>query len=80
MRIAVLDAGFVYVGRCTINDGFLIIEDARNIRQWGTTKGLGELRKGPTPKTILDEAGEVFVPISRVIHFLDVDEQAWGKK
>ena len=29
------------------------------IRRWGTTDGLGELRTGPMPNTIVDEYGDV---------------------
>lgn len=68
--IAVLDRGFVYVGKCSVNDGTLRIEDARNIRRWGTSKGLGELRKGPLPNTVLDRVGEVVAPERAVIHLI----------
>jgi hypothetical protein len=68
--IAVIDEGFVYQGEVTRDGDFYLISRARNIRRWGTTRGLGELRNGPTQDTILDEAGEVLVPAGRVIHFI----------
>ena len=40
-QIVVLDRGFVYVGKVTFQGDLLRIENARNIRGWGTTKGLG---------------------------------------
>jgi hypothetical protein len=59
-RIVVADRGWVFVGDCEDNeDGTVTIRNARNIRQWGTTKGLGELVDGPTAKTIHDSYGEV---------------------
>jgi len=59
-RIIVADRGWVFVGDCSDNDnGTVTIRNAKTIRRWGTTKGLGELANGPLPKTILDECGTV---------------------
>ena len=69
-QIAVLDRGFVYVGKCKIDGEFLHIENARNIRRWGTTKGLGELVNGPTASTVLDEVGKVVAPVRALIHLI----------
>lgn len=76
LQIVILDGGFVYVGNCVINEGFLLIDNARNLRLWGTKKGLGELRTGPTANTVVDDTGEILVPISRVIHFIKI-ERGW---
>jgi hypothetical protein len=47
-----------------------------NLRQWGTTKGLGELRDGPTDKTVADPWGLVTTePIIRV----DCTPGAWDE-
>jgi hypothetical protein len=71
-QIVVLDRGYVYVGKTTIEGEFVTIENAKNIRRWGTTKGLGELAKnGPTANTQLDEAGTVVAPLRAVIHFIE---------
>lgn len=67
-QIVVLDRGFVYVGKVEFNGDLVRITNARNIRYWGTTKGLGELVNGPTDKTKLDEVGEVIAPMKAVIH------------
>jgi hypothetical protein len=40
-RIVVLDRGFVYVGDVEQKADTLRISNARNIRAWGTTAGLG---------------------------------------
>ena len=68
--IAVLDRGFVYVGRCSVADGTLRITQARNIRRWGTTNGLGELRNGPLKDTVLDDVGEIVAPERALIHLI----------
>ena len=77
IQIVVLDRGFVYVGRVTVDSGWLTITRAQNIRRWGTTRGLGELTNGPTPKTQLDPVGTVRAPLRAVIHLIDVQEAAW---
>lgn len=60
VRIIVADRGWVFVGACTDNaDGSVTIKDAKCIRQWGTTKGLGELINGPVSKTVADDYGTV---------------------
>ena len=60
MRIIAADKGFVFVGKCEDQeDGSVIIRNAKNIRRWGTTKGLGELVNGPTSKTQHDPYGTV---------------------
>jgi hypothetical protein len=59
-RIIVADRGWVFVGNCEDHaDGSVTIRNARNIRQWGTTLGLGQLKTGPTPNTKHDDYGEV---------------------
>ena len=70
-QIVVLDRGFVYQGNVTRAGDMVTIEKAKNIRRWGTTKGLGQLAAaGPQPNTVLDEAGTVMAPLRAVIHFL----------
>ena len=70
-KIVIADKGFVYVGRVTESEGGIIIHDAQNIRRWGTTKGLGELRSGPTESTKHDPYGTVRVPIGSVVSVID---------
>ena len=78
LKIVVLDRGFVYIGMVTIQDGFIHITKAKNIRIWGTTKGLGELSiNGPTPTTKMDDTGTVEAPLSALMHFLNVNEAKW---
>lgn len=78
LQIAVLDRGFIYVGHCAIAEGFLTITEARCIRRWGTTAGLGQLAaKGPQANTKLDPAGTVRAPVSALMHLIDCDPAAW---
>jgi hypothetical protein len=77
IKIAVLDRGFVYVGRVSWEDDFLILTNAQNIRIWGTTKGLGELVNGPVSGTKLDRVGIVRVPKRALISLIDVEQSKW---
>lgn len=69
-HIVVLDHGFVYVGNVTEMPDRVIIKDAKNIRVWGTTNGLGELRCGPLTGTKLDVVGEVIAYRAAIIHLI----------
>lgn len=70
-QIVVIDNGFVHVGECSVTDGFMKISSARNIRVWGTTKGLGELVNGPLKTTTHDSLGDVIIPMSRVVWMME---------
>ena len=77
VKIIVADRGFVYVGFVEEGENYTTVREARNIRIWGTTKGLGELVHGPTSKTVLDSVGTVKAPNRAVISIIDVDKKAW---
>ena len=77
VKIAVLDRGFVYVGRVSYEGDFLILTNAKNIRKWGTTKGLGELVNGPLAETALDTVGTVRAPMRALISLIDVVGAKW---
>ena len=72
--IVVIDNGFVNVGTVTICEGpfgpEVVIAKSRNLRKWGTSHGLGELRTGPTKETIADEEGTTIVPYNRVVKLI----------
>lgn len=60
VRIIVADRGWVFVGNCQDHeDGSVTITNCRNIRQWGTTEGLGQLVNGPLSGTKADNYGTV---------------------
>jgi hypothetical protein len=67
-QIVIADRGWVWVGKTRRELGYLVIEDARNVRRWGTTAGLGQLAaNGPTPDTRLDPVGTIKVADQAVI-------------
>ena len=78
VKIVVLDRGFVYVGRTKVEGDWVLMENAANIRAWGTTKGLGELVNGPLPNTKLDKAGNVKAPLRALISIIDVESGKWN--
>lgn len=80
-QIVVADRGFVYVGLVTIEPDWVIVREARNIRYWGTTRGLGQLAlEGPTSTTTLDEIGTVRIPLRAVISLIDTEARLWTQR
>jgi len=79
--IVVLDRGFVYVGDVEVDDEWCVIRNARNIRIWGTARGLGQLAlEGPTDKTALDAVGTVRATRHAMIHLIDTEASKWAQK
>lgn len=79
-QIVILDRGFVYVGDVSISGDWVLISNAKNVRRWGTTKGLGELAKsGPLSNTILDPAGTVRAPLRALIGLIECEASSWTK-
>ena len=77
IQIVVLDRGYVYVGRVRRDSNFVHITQARNIRRWGTTQGLGQLVHGPLAATVLDAVGTVHAPLRALISLIDVEQEPW---
>ena len=77
IKIAVVDRGFVYVGRVKVEGDFYVLTNAKNIRAWGTTRGLGELVSGPLSNTKLDAVGTVRIPTRALISLIDVEQGKW---
>ena len=81
VKIVVLQRGWVAVGRYEAkSDTEHLLHDASVIRLWGTTRGLGELRDGPTSKTILDKAGTVRFHPATIVLTIDAEETSWAPK
>ena len=79
-QIVILDRGFVYVGDISVDADWVTITNARNVRRWGTSKGLGELAKsGPLPNSILEAAGTVRAPMRALIGLIECEASAWAK-
>lgn len=71
-KIVVCQRGFVYAGNVTKNGDYIVINDAVNIRRWGTSRGLGELAvKGNQPETKADACGTVRVHQLAVVAMID---------
>lgn len=78
-RIIIAERGWVYVGRAAREGDQLVISDCYNVRNWGTSRGLGELAlEGPKDgKTILDYYGTVRIHVLALCGMIDCDEDVW---
>ena len=81
IKIVVLQRGWVLVGRFYKYGSQCVLRDALVIRNWGTTKGLGEIAKhGPTNKTKLDPTnGEVNFHELTVVLSINCEKSEWNK-
>lgn len=77
IKIAILQRGWVAIGRFAQDGDKFTLTDASTIRYWGTTKGLGELVNGPTDKTKLDKAGTMTFERLTVVALMDAEDKAW---
>jgi len=77
VRIVVAQRGWVFVGEVEQTENEVVISKAKNVRRWGTTKGLGELSTGPKSATVLDDAGTVRLHPLAVVAQIDCDAEAW---
>lgn len=80
IKIAILQRGWVFVGRFSKVGSDCKLENASCLRQWGTTKGLGELLNGPTSKTVLDPSGTVQFHELGIIALISVSQEGWDAK
>jgi hypothetical protein len=79
--IAILNRGYVYLGRMERKGDELLLHECKNVRKWGTTKGLGQLAiEGPQENTVLDECGSspTITPWQNVVTILYCEESAWS--
>jgi hypothetical protein len=67
-RIVIAERGWVFLGDCEDHEnGTVTIRNCKNLRKWGTTKGLGQLTTGPQNGTVADDYGTVIVtPIAQI--------------
>jgi len=79
VQIAVLQRGWVYVGRFTQEGTSCKLSGASCIRKWGTSEGLGELAsKGPLSDTKLDKCPDILFHELTVINLMGCDESKWN--
>ena len=78
LKIVVLDRGWIVVGLVSYDGDWTVIRDASVIRNWGTSRGLGEIAaNGPTEKTILDKCPSVRT--RNVILEMNCEEEKWKR-
>ena len=79
IRIVILQRGWIYIGEYSEDGVECKLTNAKNIRRWGTTEGLGELAtKGKQENTKLDEAGTVRFHKLTIVASLDCDNAVWN--
>jgi hypothetical protein len=79
--IVILQRGWVYVGKFYQDGANCRLEEAKNVRNWGTTKGLGEIAlNGPTDKTVLDDSPTVKFHELTVVASLVCEAKKWQKQ
>ena len=81
IKIVVLQRGWVMVGRFEKNGSECKLHNASVIRNWGTTKGLGEIAaSGPTASTKIDPTnGLVEFDYLTVVATIACNRVAWTK-
>lgn len=78
VKIAVLQRGWVAVGRYYQDGHDCRLEQARIIRIWGTTQGLPEIANGgPTVKTVLDGPTTLRFHELTTVMLIDCAEEKW---
>ena len=78
IRILVLQRGWVAVGHYSADGDEVTLRNAKIVRRWGTTHGLGEIAaKGPTRKTVLDDVGQVQVHRLGIVLSIACEPSAW---
>ncbi len=77
-QIVIVDGGWVLVGEAECGQKTVTLTNAKVVRVWGTTKGLGEIALGgPTPKTVLDNIGIVFIERAQIKFMIPCDDSKW---
>lgn len=78
IRIIIAQRGWVFVGWYAKRGDSVVLTRAKNVRRWGTTKGLGELAAGgPLETTKMDDAGEVELHQLAVVATLKCNPEKW---
>jgi hypothetical protein len=79
IKIVILQRGWAMIGRWSQDGEMCTLENAYNIRLWGTTKGLGELAlEGKKSGTKLDKYGQVKFHVLTVVATIDCKEELWN--
>ncbi len=80
IKIVILQRGWIFVGKLKQEGQRCTLTSAKNIRTWGTTKGLGEIAEGgPTSSTKLDDVNDVVFHEMTAIATIDCNKNSWSK-
>jgi hypothetical protein len=78
LQIIIAQRGWVFIGNVERSGDEVTINNAKCVRRWGTTKGLGELAlNGPTRATVLDDMGIVRLHALAIVAAIDCEETKW---
>lgn len=78
VQIVILNRGWIVIGRVKEEKNKTFITNASVIRNWGTTKGLGELAyNGKLNDTILDKCPDIEVDTLNIVLLMNCDENSW---
>lgn len=78
LKIVILQRGWIFIGKYFEEGNNCWLEDASCIRNWGTTKGLGELAgEGKKEGTKLDPTPIVRFHKLGVVATIDCNEKVW---
>lgn len=77
-EIIIAQRGWVFIGEVSTTENEVVISNAKNIRRWGTTKGLGQLAaEGPQPETKFDDYGTVKLHPLAIVARVTVTSDKW---
>lgn len=80
VKIAILQRGWVAVGKFKKEGEYCTLDNAAIIRKWGTSKGLGELAEnGPLSGTVLDKCPQVKFHELTAVAIMDCKDSEWEK-
>ena len=81
IKIVILQRGWVFIGRFSQEGQNCKLENAYNIRRWGTSDGLGELAlQGNQAETKLDKVGTVSFHELTTVAVMDCNQDVWKKE
>lgn len=79
IKIAILNRGWMAVGKYSRVGDMCYLTDASVIRKWGTSKGLGQLAiEGKQEGTVLDPIGNIQFHMLTTVAIMDVDNKKWS--
>jgi hypothetical protein len=81
IKIVILQRGWVFIGEFSQDGQNCKLENACNIRRWGTSVGLGQLAlSGKQPETKLDKVGTVSFHELTTVAIMDCDQTLWKQE